>query len=69
MTEEAKETQKAPAKSSGFVVVNMRKNRVRCAGLTIEPEGKATLTAEQQKDERLMAKVKHGIATGVFSKG
>jgi len=52
-----------------FVVANNRKNPVRCAGVLIEPQGRVTLTESQLNDERLMAKINHGIKTGVFSRG
>lgn len=57
------------SKAATLTVVNLRKNPVRCAGVEIAPHGKVELTAEQQKDSRLMAKLQHGVTTGVFAWG
>lgn len=49
------------------VLVNNRKNQVSVCGVKVEPRGSIELTDEQLNDERLMAKLNHGVKTGVYS--
>lgn len=71
MTKESEQEPKQakPKQTKGKVVVNNRKNPVRIAGVSIDPKGSVELTPEQTKDERLMAKIEHGVKTGVYSYG
>lgn len=65
-------TEKKPAKktaSKSVVVLNNRKNPVSVDGVEIAPQGSVTLTKEQAENEALMAKISHGVKTGVFSFG
>lgn len=67
MTTENKPAKKSASKS--VVVLNNRKNPVSVDGVEIAPNGSVTLTKEQTENEALMAKISHGVKTGVFSFG
>ena len=53
-------------KSSGLKVKNLQKNPVEMRGLSIAPDGTAKLTEAQANDSVLMAKIQHGVRTGVY---
>lgn len=55
--------------ADGLTVTNLRKNPVSVQGVEIEPNGSITLTPAQLEDERLMAKIEHGVKTGVYAFG
>lgn len=55
----------APAKPrSGVTIKNMTPNRNKRLG--IDPHGTLTLTSEQLSDRQFMARIDHGVETGVL---
>lgn len=53
----------------GLRVNNLRDNPVSVRGVQIAPKGFTVLSEREAADERLMAKIQHGVATGVYSIG
>jgi hypothetical protein len=52
-----------------LTVHNLRRNPVVVGGHVVAPKGSVKLTERDLQDERLMAKLQHGEATGVFKLG
>ena len=57
--------QPVKAKAKAVTVTNLRDNANKRLGL--KARGTVVLTAEQLADDKLMARIKHGVETGVLS--
>ena len=62
-------TEEAQQAVDGLRVNNLRDNPVSVRGVQIAPKGFTVLSEREAADERLMAKIQHGVATGVYSIG
>lgn len=55
------------SENDGLRVTNLRGNPVYIRGIEIEPNGFTFLSEEEVDDDLLMAKISHGVKTGVYS--